>query len=523
MPNLVMSGVDKRYGGVQALRGASLTLQPGEVHGLLGPNGSGKSTLNKVLAGTVAADRSNVELDGKVLTINSPMDAYRHGIAAVYQQLSLVPQLTVAQNLALGIEDARLGFLRKKTVSKAVRSVLERFSSGLSPRVTELTLVSSLTPGEQQIIEVAKAVLRRPRILVLDEATASLHRDQVKLVFEVVRELCSEGVSVVFVSHRLDEITELCTRATILRSGETVTTVSLKGTSESELVRLMVGDISDASSKRTELDADAPVLLDVVDLSGPRIHGVTLSARSGEVVGLGGLQGQGQSELLLTLFGALRARGGTVMTSGQKRRLKHPHDASRAGLALVPGDRATQGMFAQRPILENLAIVSLARRLVFGFGILKGRERAAAADMVKRLHIKIGRLDDPVSSLSGGNQQKVIIAKWLLDEPNIVLLDDPTKGVDISAKAEIYALIHQLTQSGATVIFNSSDDRELAKVADRVLVMFEGQIRGELLGGDVTYDNLVASALLIGIGEQSDDKESTSDDLRTEGTHNEDS
>lgn len=498
VPVLEMTDVVKHYGGVRALVGASLSLDAGEVHGLVGPNGSGKSTLNRVLAGTVEPDSATILFDGKPISIGSPMDAHRHGIAAVYQQLSLIPELTVGQNLILGVERTRAGFLSTAPARSSVAAVLDRFAPALGRGVNARTKVADLSTGEQEVIEIAKAILKRPRILVLDEATASLHRDQVGLVFEIVREICREGTSVVFVSHRLNEIMEICTRATILRSGETVATVPIASTTEANLVRLMVGEIAALAAKNTSLPAGSTVLLEVVGLSGGAIHDVSFTARAGEVVGLGGMQGQGQSELLLTLFGALKAHSGAVRVRGQQRRIRSCRDAAMAGFALVPGDRGTQGMFAQRSIQENISIVSLAARAWLGFVLSPRRERTAAQKMVDRLRITIGALGDPVSALSGGNQQKVIIAKWLLDEPTIILLDDPTKGVDISAKAEIYGIIRQMTTAGATVVFNSSDDRELAAIADRVLVLYEGTIRRELSGEQVSYDSLLSSAMLIG-------------------------
>ena len=499
MSVLEITNVVKHYGGVRALVGASLTLEAGEVHGLIGPNGSGKSTLNKVLCGTVAPDDATIVIDGKTVTLRSPMDAHRHGIAGVYQQLSLIPELTVGQNLVLGVERTRAGFLSTTSARSAVTAVLGRFGPALGRGVSEQTKVVDLSPGEQQIIEIAKAVLKRPRILVLDEATASLHRDQVGLVFRVVREICREGAAVVFVSHRIDEIMQLCTRATLLRSGETIAAVPIASTTESELVRLMVGEVATMAAKNTSLSADSSVLLEVSGLGGDVIHDVSFTVRAGEVVGLGGLQGQGQSELLLTLFGAMKAHSGTVLVGGKHHRIRSSRDAAHAGFALVPGDRGTQGMFAQRSIQENVSIVSLADRAWLRFLISPRRERAAAQEMVERLHMTIGGLGDQVSTLSGGNQQKVIIAKWLLAEPTIILLDDPTKGVDISAKAEIYGIIRRMTAAGASVVFNSSDDRELAVIADRVLVMYEGTVRGELIGEQVSYDGLVSSALLIGM------------------------
>ncbi|WP_210505547.1 sugar ABC transporter ATP-binding protein [Naasia sp. SYSU D00057] len=501
MPLLSMTGVHKRYGGVRALDGASLSLEAGEVHGLLGPNGSGKSTLNKVLAGTVSPDAATIELDGQPITIGKPRDAAARGIAAVYQQLSLVDSLTVGRNLTLGVEPTRAGFVDNRASAAEIDEVLERLRPGLGPGVTATTEVSSLTPGQQQLVEIAKAVLRRPRILILDEATASLHRDQVQLLFEIIRELTAAGTCVVFVSHRLEEVMTICDRATILRTGRTVATLTIAETSESELVRTMVGDVAQAE-RRAELARTDDMVLRVRGLTAPGVSDVDLDVHRGEILGLGGLQGQGQSELLLALFGATPIRAGEIELNGRRVANTSVVKATGNGFALVPGDRGSQGLFMQRAIQENLSIVSLRRRLLAALGISMRRERGVAADAVQRLSIKIGGLDDPVTSLSGGNAQKVVIAKWLLNEPAVVLLDDPTKGVDISAKAEIYAIVRELADSGVAVILNSSDDVELAELCDRVIVLYEGRIRTQLVGDEITSDRLVAAALLIGEGDQ---------------------
>lgn len=493
-PLVRLTGVRKRYGGVRALQGASITAAGGEVHGLLGPNGSGKSTLGKVLAGSVRPDAAEIEIAGERVRIGSPRAAAKLGIAAVYQQLSLIPALTVGENLVLGNEPGRLGFLSARAARREIRPVLERLAPALG-EVHADQPVHELNPGQQQLIEIGKALLRQPRILLLDEATASLHRDQVAVVFDIVRALRDEGASILFVSHRLGEITELCDRATILRSGETVAETPVAGTEPDELVRLMVGDVQ-AVERVHSARPDGRTRLRVSGLVGDRLHGVDLQARAGEIVGLGGLQGQGQSELLLALFGAT-ASTGTVDVDDQPVRLSSPRSAAANGIALVPGDRGTQGTLPQRPIQENLTIAS--HRLRSRFGLLAaGRERAAAQSMVEALAIKMGELSDPVSSLSGGNAQKVVFGKWLLTEPGVVLLDDPTKGVDVGAKAEIYRIIRRLADAGATVIINSSEDRELVTVCDRVLVMFEGAIHAELVGDEITEQRLVQAALLIG-------------------------
>ncbi len=488
--------VGKRYGGVVALAGARFAAEAGEVHGLLGPNGSGKSTINKILAGSVRPDTGSLWVDGRQVHPGSPTDSARLGIGAVYQQLTVIPTLDVEQNLLLGTEPGRWGLLDRRAGRERAAAMLERLRPALGEHVDPGSLVGDLAAGQQQLIEIGKVLLRRPRILILDEATASLHRPQVDLLFDIVRELREDGVCVLFVSHRLDEILRICDRATILRAGRHVATVDLADTRPDELVRLMVGEKLAETTKVPSARRDE-VVLQVDDLRAPGVAGVSLRAHAGEIIGLGGLQGQGQSDLLMTIFGALPRTGGTVTFRG--RRLGHYRAAraARMGFALVPGNRGTQGMFSLRSIQENLSIVSLWRRTMAGFGISMRRERSAAREAVERLAIRLGSLDDPVSSLSGGNAQKVIVAKWLLSDPVVILLDDPTKGVDVGAKAEIYQIIRTLAAEGCTIVINSSDDRELAVLSDRVLVLFEGAVVAELEGEEIDEERLVSSALLV--------------------------
>ncbi|WP_166345747.1 sugar ABC transporter ATP-binding protein [Phytoactinopolyspora limicola] len=501
MALLEMNGVRKRFGGVLALDDASLSAAGGEVHALLGPNGSGKSTLNKTLTGVVVPDRASITIDGSPVAIHGPRDAHAHGVAAVYQQLSVVDDLTVTQNVVLGLEPTRrLGLLDRRAARTVAAEVLTRFSPAFAGSVPYDAAVGALSPGEQQIVEICKALARRPRILVLDEATASLHKEQVHVLFEVVRELRDSGVLVVFTSHRMDEVFALCDQATVLRNGRTVGTIALADATEDQLVHMMVGDVERREEARRSHASDRTVL-QVRGLTTQRLRDVSFSVAQGEVLGLGGLQGQGQSDLLLAMFGAAKIHAGEVLYDGVPLPLTSPVKAARAGVALVPGDRGRQGMFAVRPIQENLSIASMHRRATARLALSQRAERRAARGIVERLNIVIGGLADRISTLSGGNQQKVVIGKWLLNEPRVVLLDDPTKGIDITAKEEVYAIIRELADSGAAVVFNSSDNRELLEMSDRVLVLFEGGVVDELTDAQVTEEDLVASALRLEAGE----------------------
>ncbi|QPK80660.1 sugar ABC transporter ATP-binding protein [Schaalia sp. ZJ405] len=496
MSFLEMTGVDKHFGGVHALAHASLHVETGEIHGLLGPNGSGKSTLNKILAGTVQPDDAAIRINGNTVTIKSPRDAHKAGIAAVYQQLSAVPDLTIAQNIMLGREHSTAGFLTPKADRCETQAVFDIIKPGLTPGTTLSTPLAKLTPGDQQLVEFAKAIARKPRLLILDEATASLRSDQVKLVFTTTRQLADSGLAVIFVSHRMEEIREICQRATILRSGRTITSIDVPSTTNNEIVTLMVGRETNGTIRQAiPTETRNEPALEVEHLSAPSFSDISFTAAPGEVIGLGGLQGQGQSELLHALFGSQTATSGRITLNGTSGLPRRPHDGMKRSIALVPGDRDKQGLMGKRSILENLSIVSLRHRLRFRQFISMKRERANANQQIQAMSIKVGSATDPVTSLSGGNQQKVVLGKWLVTDPQLILLDDPTKGVDIGAKEEIYSMINQMTSRGAVVILNSSDDEELVALSHRVLVMFEGRITRELEGDNITATNLIEAAL----------------------------
>ncbi len=514
--------IKKQYGGVTALADGDLDVRGGEVVALLGANGSGKSTLGKIITGVAAPDGGTLNVDGATVDFRSPLDARRLGITAVYQELSLVPDMTVAENIWLGHEPRRWGDwgggVDRRRTRAETQALLDLFAGTVQPSLTPDALVADLPPDERQIVEILKAISRDPRLVILDEATASLDSQQVDRLFNLVGEWKTDGLAIVFVSHRMEEIFRVADRASVLRSGETVASVGVAETSEAELVRQMIGETSPTKlavgSPGTSTNgpvAEAPpetpralaavdeatastIRLSVQNLRAGLLDGVDLTLRDGELLGLGGLRGQGQEELLLALFGALPFEG-DISLAGEAVRFAHPREAMRAGVAYVPGDRASQGLLLSRSILENLHLPSWSR---FGLPLDMRRAHSEANRVVDDLGLVMGGLHLPVSSLSGGNAQKVVLGKWLLRDPKLLLLDDPTKGVDVGAKAEFYRLLVELRAAGTAVLFYSSDDDELLHLCDRVLVLHDGRVRAELSGDGLTKSNLVAASVGAG-------------------------
>ncbi|QYJ16632.1 Ribose import ATP-binding protein RbsA [Rubrobacter xylanophilus DSM 9941] len=482
----------KRYGGVVALADGNLEVSSGEVVALMGANGSGKSTLGKILTGAVVPDSGTLLLDGEETRFSSPHAARRAGIAAVYQELSLIPDMTVAENIWLAHEPLSRGLVKKRERRERTANLLELFRGVVGPRLEPGALVSGLSPGERQIVEILKALSAEPRVMILDEATASLDGEQVARLFELVRSWKAEGMAVIFVSHRMEEIFRIADRAVVLRSGRNVGEAGLSKTTEEELISLMIeGGVAERRIEHPPGPAGEEALLRVQDLRAPGVDGVNLELARGEIVGLGGLQGQGQTELLRALFGAL-PHSGRILLEGREVRLSHPRQAMRRGLAFVPGDRGREGLLQVRSILENLLLPSWRR---YGRLLNVKRARRDAERIAGELQIVMGSLDDPVNTLSGGNAQKVVLGKWLLRRPRILLLDDPTKGVDVGAKGEFYAMLGDLRKEGVAILLYSSDDEELLGLCDRVLVMREGRVRKELRSPELTRSALVSASV----------------------------
>lgn len=496
--SLSAQNIVKRYGGVVALSDGNLEISSGEVVALIGANGSGKSTMTKVIDGVVVLDGGQLLLDGKPLHFASPQAAKNMGISTVFQEFSLIPQLTVADNIWLTREPlGRLGVVSRKKVHARTEELLALFAGTYRTALHPDMLVSELPPDEKQIIEILKAISFDPRLLILDEATASLDSRQVSRLFELIAGWKEEGKAIVFVSHRMEEIFRIADRYSVLRNGKTVGAGVISEVTEKDLVRLMIDKDSVFSFTRSAAEISAkPACLEVSDLKSMDLRGVSFSVREGELVGIGGLQGQGQRDLLLALFGAIPFSG-SIQYRGKAVHFRHPHTAMKSGFALVPGDRAREGLLYIRSILENFQLPSWAR---YGFPLKINRAHQDASQMSKRLNLVMASLQDEVSSLSGGNAQKVVIGKWLMRQPELLLLDDPTKGVDVGTKAEFYALLTNLCSEGRTILFYSSDDEELIGLCDRVLVLHDGKIHTELSGAGLTKENLVAASLGVANG-----------------------
>jgi len=491
--SLTARGMVKHYDGVVALTDANLAVESGQVLALIGANGSGKSTLCKIITGVVEPDDGQVALDGERVSFPSPQAAKRRGITAVYQDLSLVPDMTVAENIWLGNEPLTGRLVVDSTkVEEETAALLDLFAGTHSANLEPGTPVSMVSPDERQIVEILKALSRNPRVMILDEATASLDAQQVDRLFNLIADWKEAGKAVVFVSHRMEEIMRIADCVSVLRNGKTVGTSPIGDTTEDELVELMIGGKGAATQREASLvPADAATRLQVTNLQTEVLKGIDLEVRDGELVGVGGLQGQGQADLLLAVFGVI-PYSGELAFSGEKVRFSHPRQAMKRAMALVPGDRATEGLLMRRSILENLQLPSWHR---YGFPLRMDEARQDATAVAERLSLVMPGLSAPVRTLSGGNAQKVVLGKWLLRDPKLLLLNDPTKGVDVGTKGEFYNLLHELQKAGTAILFYSTDDQELLGLCDRVLVLQDGRITAELSGPTLTHSELVRASV----------------------------
>jgi len=492
---LEVKGVDKRFGAVIALESAELDVERGEVHVLIGSNGSGKSTLCKIIAGSVIPDAGEIRIAGAVTAINRPQDAARAGIGVFYQELSLVPQLSVAENLLLAALPRRgPGLLDRAAMGRRAEALVECFAGVTGEGFSLQALVQDLRSDQRQIVEVLKVLAADARIIIFDEPTSSLDKRQVTVFFDIVRQLRDEGRAIIFISHRMDEIFEIGDRVTVLRDGRSVECLRIAETDQDALVRHMVGSrIAPAAGEQGQVRSDADeTLLAVENLRGDRLEGVSFELRRGEILGFGGLHGQGQSLSLRILFGAEPAASGRIRLAGGRRRPLKPADAIRRGVAYLSGDRNRDGVLLTRPILENLAAADLTKRR--RFFLSPRRLVRKISPYVDRLKMRFAGFGAPISSLSGGNQQKAVIGRWLTTRPAILLMDDPTKGIDLHSKADLYQIMRELAAEGVAIVLYSSEDAELLGIADRILVFNGGRIVKQLEGDQMTAFNLYQAA-----------------------------
>jgi rhamnose transport system ATP-binding protein len=489
---LKLTEITKSFGGVQALKGVSFDLRAGEVHALIGENGAGKSTLIKIITGAHTADHGTVEIQGQLQGVIDPARAKALGIAAIYQQPALFPDLTVAENIALGLEPGG-GWrrVRWKARRDRARRLLDRIGAGIDPDRE----VGRLSMPEQQLVEIARALGAEARIVIMDEPTASLSDKEVENLFRVIRDLKAHGVGIIYISHRLEELPQVADRATALRDGALVGTRPMAKVTRAELIRMMVGRELSAVFPKLSVER-GEIVLDVRSLHcrAAGIKHVSLTIRAGEILGLAGLVGAGRTELAGVLFGLTPADAGEILLQGRPVVIRTPARAVDLGIACVPEDRRRHGVILEMPVAGNCTLATLKAISVFGL-LDFGRERSIAEGFVRQLGIKTPRIQTPVGNLSGGNQQKVALARWLAADPKVLILDEPTQGVDVGAKAEIHRLMGELAARGMAILMISSELPEILGMSDRIVVMHRGTVAGILDRAYATQEAILELAL----------------------------
>ena len=513
-------GITKTFGGVQALKGVAFELRAGEVHGLIGENGAGKSTLVKIITGAEQPDEGRLEINGQIIVANDPVAARALGVAAIYQQPALFPDLSVAENIAFGLEaptkppgrrgqspfllrrlhkngdsPRRFGGAWRWIKWNARRRRAVELLGRIGARIHPDADVRSLTMPEQQLVEIARALGASARILIMDEPTASLSEREVEHLFGVIRQLRSQGVGIVYVSHRIEELLQIADRVTALRDGTLVGTRAMGEVNRGDLIRMMVGRELSAVFPKIEV-APGENLLEArhVSCRAGRVRDVSFAVRAGEIFGLAGLVGAGRTELARVLFGLTPADGGQILLAGRAVTIRSPAQAVELGIAYVPEDRRRHGVILEMAVAANATLAILRRISSFGW-LDSGRERSLAESLVDRLGIKTASVESPVGNLSGGNQQKVALARWLAAKPRVLILDEPTQGIDVGAKAEIHRLMGELARQGMAIIMISSEMPEILGISDRIGVMCGGRLLASLNRGDATQEKLLSLAL----------------------------
>ena len=469
-----MRGIDKLFGSNQVLKQAGFTLESGEVHALMGENGAGKSTLMKILTGVYTKDAGTVLVDGKEVNYKNPQEAEKAGIVFIYQELNVMFDLTVEENLFMGKEiHGKFGICDKKAMQKKAQEALNILGVNISPK----TVMAELSVGQQQMVEICKALMADAKVIIMDEPTAALTQSETVALFKVIESLRKKGVSMVYISHRMEEIFELCHRITVLRDGSYIGVKNIPETNMNEIVKMMIGrEIGERYPSRNVKIGKEVLKVKELTRKGT-FHDVNFSVRAGEVLGVSGLMGAGRTEIMQAIFGNLSYESGTIEIDGKEVKISNPRQAMEHGIGFITEDRKTEGLMLDKSIRENISLCNL-RRISKSSVISREAEKNMVAEAIKDLHIKCFGSYHECNNLSGGNQQKVVLAKWILTNPKILILDEPTRGVDIGAKKEIYSIINKLAAQGVAIIMVSSELPEVLGMSDNIMVVREGEVRG---------------------------------------------
>ena len=485
-----MEGIDKSFPGVHALNNCRFELLRGEVHALVGENGAGKSTLMKVLSGIYTKDAGTIEYKGEETNIHTPKEAMDRGIGIIHQELNLIPHLTVAQNIYIGREKQKGMFLDEKQMNRDARELLD----SLNIRIEPTAKINDLTVAMQQMIEIAKALSHKTEVLIMDEPSASLTESEIDELFRFIRELKKQGVGIVYISHRMDELKRISDRITVMRDGQYVGTVNTPEATIDEIIRMMVGRVIYEQPKtKSAVEPGAPTVLEIKNLQSPKVHGVSFDLKKGEILGFAGLMGAGRTETARLIFGADPMTGGEILVSGEKVNIRQPSDSVRHGIGYLSEDRKRYGLAVNLSVSNNAVMASLMNFV--NRGIVNDRKAEKVTnDYIGLINIKTPSTSQLVRNLSGGNQQKVVLAKWLIRNCNILIFDEPTRGIDVGAKSEIYKLMNELAREGKSIIMISSELPELLRMSDRVAVMCEGRLTGILDIAEATQEKIMKLA-----------------------------
>lgn len=490
---LRMEGIDKSFTGVHALKGVDFDLQKGEVHALMGENGAGKSTLMKILTGIYSKDSGTITYEGKEVEFKTPKEAQDAGIAIVHQELNMMNHLTVAQNIFIGREVMNGKIINDKKMCDDAAALFKKLNIEIDPTA----VMGDLTVGKQQMCEIAKAISREVKLIVFDEPTAALTDTEIEELFKIIRDLREKGLGIIYISHRMDEIKVITDRVTVMRDGEYVGTLITKDCTKEDIINMMVGRvIYEEPKQKSMVPKDAPVVLSVRHLNaGKMVRDVSFDLRKGEILGFAGLMGAGRTETARAIFGADQIESGEIYMNGNRVEIKSPRDAVAAGIGYLSEDRKRYGIILDKTITENSTMATM-EEYQNGMFIDKKKERQATEKYVEKLKTKTPTVDTAVGNLSGGNQQKVVIAKWLVRDCEVLIFDEPTRGIDVGAKSEIYHLMNELAGQGKSIIMISSELPEVLRMSDRILVMCEGRVTGEIPIEEASQEKIMTAATL---------------------------